>query len=118
MNRVLFLVALTGSILFAESSVACETCKKINNTVSCWSGALTGYQSCYGGFGEPCHLDGPGCIEAEQLKSEPTPLEVVCANPVGGCAERDRERMPIGFVLDAQDLAHASRVRRASPTRS
>ena len=57
---ILVLVALAPSVS------ACEFCRGVGTKREmCWSGVPNGFQSCYGGFGVPCTLDGPGCKEIQ-----------------------------------------------------
>jgi hypothetical protein len=102
MKRSSLLVVFVLSVALASSADACETCKRWNNTVTCWSGVQVGRQWCYGGFGEPCVLSEETCLDAEGLKAEPVSPDEVCPNPVAGCAQRGILRAPTGFVLDAQ----------------
>ncbi len=95
MKRVYLSLLFLALMAFASSASACERCKRWADDWMCYSGELTGWQWCYGGFGEPC-TGGGWCDSGFAAPSPLTSGEQVCADGVLGC----HDAAPAGFVLE------------------
>lgn len=95
---VLLVLVVVVVLLAAPSSFACERCRQlIGGNSTCWSGMPTGYQWCYGGFGEPCTM-GDYCEEPQAAPRPPghgkQSAPVQPNTPV-----RNQERPEGGFMI-------------------
>lgn len=85
--RMLLLVVIVVLVVAPVAS-ACEICKAYDvDWYGCYSGVAVGFQWCYGGFGEDCHL-GDRC-PGHSMQQEPSPQvgENACAGGALGCAQ-------------------------------
>lgn len=98
----LVLVALVG---FTSPASACEKCVSAgyNGWVQCSSGHASGSQSCYGGFGRPCTLDG-SCGSGGGGVGDPLHPEAVMSEP---CLTCGGEKPTQGFMLLSEDAPQA-----------
>lgn len=89
MKRVrLLLLLMVAALVLAPVASACERCVIRPMGVTCWSAFTTGWQWCYGGFGEPC-VTGDKC-PSDALLTAPAEEEVAaeaCAGGALGCAQ-------------------------------
>jgi hypothetical protein len=51
-------VVLLVIVAFASSASACQTCPSEATAGGCESGLASGYDVCYGGYGQTCYMEG------------------------------------------------------------
>ena len=115
MKRVYLSLLFLAVMAFASSASACEICKGWAGQTTCWSGQPTGYQWCYGGWGNPCEL-GDWCDTRQGLAAPVTPSEQVCADGPLGCASQPGavDAAPSGFALERPSPMTAKRMEQSS----
>lgn len=112
MKRIYLPLLLLAILALATSASACEICKSWSGQVTCWSGAAKGGESCYGGWGTPCNLEGtcPWQPPMEGGFAPLMPADRVCGDGVLGC----RDAAPAGFALDVPAKVERPEVKEAS----
>lgn len=91
-------IAILG---LASTASACEKCVSAgsNNWVKCESGHTSGYQSCWGGFGDPCTLvDACGTSGG----GGPLPILEPASRPAIPCLTCVEDKPTQGFELRAE----------------
>ncbi|HET7435993.1 MAG TPA: hypothetical protein VFN10_14890 [Thermoanaerobaculia bacterium] len=106
MKRLVLVILVVAVVSAAVPLLACEECR--GPRPMCWSGVAIGYQSCYGGFGTPCTLDG-SCVDCAQIGClTAATAEEACDNPIAGCVVQGIDAPPAGFVLEKTEKPPAA----------
>jgi hypothetical protein len=106
-------------MLFASAALACEQCKKDRLLGEyCYSGG-SGYQWCYGGFGEPCVISGDACCTTcrSAFTSGDETAGPVAEGVLKSAVANGDEELPLGgFTLQHVESAVVREAATAAPT--